>query len=117
MNLWLDAIDKLRSAGYTITLSEGGLRYALKGKNTLLRKQITPLIEVLKQHKIDLLNGPHFLIDQALREINGLWVAGTLEWMKSTRLSEWHNMIGLEEKINRLTFESDVNGLKRALSE
>ena len=117
MTPWMDAIKRLRSLEYCVILRDGRIKYVYQGKGSPSPEQVSPLIEVLTTHKIEIMNDPHLLIEQALQEIEEWWVAGTLEWMKSSRLSEWHNMIGLEEKINHLAFESDVNGLKRVLSE
>ncbi len=117
MTPWMDAIDKLRSLGYSVTLRDERIRYAYKGKDSPSPDQITPLIKVLTAHKTEIMNDPHFLIEQAMQEIDEGWVAGALEWMKRVRPSEWQNLIGLEEKINPLVFESDVSGLKEVLKE
>ena len=37
-----DAIDKLRSLGYSVTLEEGKLRYAYQGKGDPSKDEITP---------------------------------------------------------------------------
>jgi hypothetical protein len=113
----MDAINKLRSLGYSVTLKDERIKYVYQGKDSIPADQVSPLIEVLTAHKAEIMNDPHLLIEQALLEINEGWVPGALEWMKRARPHEWQNMIGLEEKINRLALGSDIDGLKKALKE
>lgn len=56
MTSWTDAIDKLTSLGYRITLDGEKLRYAYQGKNNPSQNEITPLLEVLKSHKAQVLD-------------------------------------------------------------
>lgn len=59
MTPWMDAIDKLRSFGYAVTLEEGKLRYAYQGKTNPSKDEITPLLDVLKAHKGEILSDPY----------------------------------------------------------
>jgi hypothetical protein len=50
---WRDAVDRLRSLGYSVTLEEGKIRYAYCRKGNPSRDEIIPLLEVLKVHKAE----------------------------------------------------------------
>jgi hypothetical protein len=115
MTLWKDAIDKFRLCRYSITLDGEKLRYAYQGKDDPPQDEITPLLEVLKAHREEILNDPYFLIEQALQRINEGWESGTLERIKSDRLDEWSKVIALEQRINLAMSEEDLRNLKRAL--
>lgn len=117
MTACLDAIDKLRSLGYSFTLKGERLIYTYQGKGNPSYDEITPLLEVLKAHKADILNDPYFLIKQSLQRINEGWKSGTFEWMRRSRPEEWKKMILLEEKINRATLSNDEDAIRRALIE
>jgi hypothetical protein len=117
MTPWMDAINRLRSLGYSVTLRDERIRYAYQGKGSPPPDQVSSLIDVLTAHKTEIMNDPHLLIEQVLREINEGWVPGALDWIKRSRPSEWQNMIELEEKVNRLALGSDIDGLKKALDE
>jgi hypothetical protein len=69
----------------------------------------------LRIHKEEIVNDPHFLIDQALLEVNEEWAPGALDWMKRTRPSEFERMVTLEEEINRFALSRDMNRLNQAL--
>jgi len=115
MNPWMDAIDKLRFHGYSVTLNEGRLRYTYQGKGNPPQDEIIPLLEVLKAHKGEILNDPYFLIEQTLQRINEGWESGTLEWIKVNRPDEWGKVIALEQEINEAAFERDFGKLKKVL--
>ena len=55
------------------------------------------------------------LIEETLLQINEGWTPGALEWMKRTRLSEFEQMVALEEEINRFALSRDMDGLNEAL--
>lgn len=118
MTPWMDAIEKLRSRGYSMNLDGGKLRYAYRGKGSNpLQDEITPLLKVLKVHKKQILNDPYFLIEQTLEEINGAWQPGTQEWMKKSRPEDWRGMVALEEKINQMAVKGEVEGLNETLGQ
>jgi hypothetical protein len=71
--------------GYSLTLEEGELRCVYQGGGNPLQDEITPLIEVLKGHKGEILNNPCLLIEQTLQVINGEWKRGTVERVKLER--------------------------------
>src|SRR5512139_147843 len=57
------------------------------------------------------------LIEAAIREIAQAYQPGTLAWIKANRPDDWRNMLTLEREINRSAPGSDVEGLKRVLSD
>ena len=117
MTPWTDAIDKLRLLGYSFNLDRGKLRYTYQGKVNPSQDEITPLLEVLRTHKGEILNDPCFLIEQTIAEINSAWKPGTLPWMKQSCRYEWGKMIGLEKQINEKALSGDIGGLKKVLKD
>jgi hypothetical protein len=114
MNPWLDAIDKLRLLGYSVNLDGGKLRYTYQDKGNPSQKEITPLLEVLKAHKAEILKDPCFLIEQTIQAINEHWKLGTFG-----RLSPevWERVKTIEREIDRSTLAKDIDGLRKALEE
>ena len=112
MNPWLDAIDKLRSLGYSIALDRGKLNYIYQGKGCPPQDEITSLLEVLKAHKAEILKDPCFLIEQTIQAINEHWKPGTLG-----RLSPeaWERVKAIEREINRSVLTKDSDGLRKNL--
>ena len=109
---WMDAIEKLRFHGYSVTLIEGRLRYTYQGKGNPPQDEIIPLLEVLKANKAEILKDPCFLINQTIQAINEHWKAGTLE-----RLSQEvrERVRTIEVEINRLALAKDIDGLRKSL--
>jgi hypothetical protein len=115
---WRDAIVKLTHLGYSVRTSGDSLHVKWKGNGEPPSKEkFSSLVGVLKEHKEDILKDPHFLIDQTLREIDGIWQSGFLNYLKFSRLKEWGKMLGLEERINRSVLKGDLNELKKSLVE
>lgn len=114
MNPWMDAIDKLRFHGYSVTLIEGRLRYTYQGKGNPPQDEITPLLEVLKAHKAEILKDPCFLIEETIQEINKGFKPGTLSKLKPLQRA-WQRMLAIENEINRMALAGDIDGLKKAL--
>lgn len=98
MNPWLDAIDKLRLLGYSVNLDGGKLRYTYQDKGNPSQKEITPLLEVLKAHKAEILKDPCFLIEQTIQAINEKWEPGTLGRPSP---EVWERVKTIEREINR----------------
>ena len=115
MTVWEMAISRLRAIGYRFVLDGENLRYTFQGKHPPSPGQIIPLIEVLTAHKEEIVNNPHFLIDQTLREINKAWTPGALEWMKRTRPNDFEKMVALEREINRIATTKNINELVEVL--
>ena len=108
----MDAIDRLRSFGYSFTLDGERLRYTYQGKDDPPQAEIIPLLEVLKAHKTDILKDPNFLIEQTPLEINQAYPA-VRNRLKDT--PKWDALSEIEQKINRAALENDFAGLKRGL--
>lgn len=117
MTPWMDAIDKLRFFGYSITLEEGKLKYAYREEGNPPQDEITPLLEVLKAHREEILNDPYFLVEQTLCELNERWEPGALKWMERNQPKDLERMKTLEEKINQLALDGNLSGLKGALED
>lgn len=112
MTLWMDTIGKLRSFGYSVTLDGGKLRYTYHGKGDPLSNEITPLLEILKIHKAEILQEPNFLIEQTLLEINQ-----TYPELRDRLIDppKWKALSEIEQEINQAALEDDFEGLERAL--
>lgn len=115
MTPWQEALGKLRSIGYSVNLDDGKLRYAYRGEGNPSRDEITPLLDVLKANKEEILYDPCFLIDQMLREINSAWEPGVLAWTKANRPDEWGKMLTLEGEINKIALCGDLNAFREVL--
>lgn len=115
MTSWMDAIDKVRSLGYSVTLDGGKLRYTYQGKDNPIQEEITPLLEVLKVHKGEILNDSCFLIEQTLQEVNRGYHPGTVEWMKTEREKTWAEIRQKEQAINQGALAGDISGLRGSL--
>ena len=116
MTPWMDALNKLRFLGYQITLDKGKLRYAYQRNDSPLHNETTPLLEVLKAHKAEILKDPYFLIEQTIQEINKAWKPGTLSGLKPLP-GAWQRMLSLEDQISRKALAGDIDGLKKALEK
>jgi hypothetical protein len=57
------------------------------------------------------------LIDATIREIAQAYQPGTLAWMKTNWPDDWTHMLTLEGRVNEMALESDLGGLREALSE
>ena len=118
MTPWMDVIDKLRSLEYSITLDGEKLRYAYRGKDSYpSQDEITPLLDILKAHKEEILRDPCSLIEQTIDEINRGWQPGTLERMKRSRPEDWKRMIVIEAMINEKALTGDSEGLRVVLDD
>ena len=117
MNPWIDAIDKLRFHGYSVTLIKGRFRYTYQSRGNPPQEEITASLEGLKAHKAEALNDPYSLIEQTLQKINEGWEPGALEWIKANRPDEWAKMFTLERSINKAALEGNLNALREALGE
>ena len=115
MTLWMDALDKLKSFGYSFTLKDQRLIYAYEGKGNPSQYEITPLLEALKTHKAEILKDPCFLIEQTLQEIGKDYRPGLVRWMRRES-GQWSRFLTLEDEINAATFVADEQRLKDALS-
>lgn len=51
MTPWMEAIDKLRFLGYSVTLEEGKSRYAYQEEGNPPQDEIIPLLDTLKAPK------------------------------------------------------------------
>lgn len=78
----------------------------------LTRIRVTPLLEVLKAHKAEILKDPCFLIEQTIQAINEKWEPGTLG-----RLSPevWERVKTIEREINRSVLTKDPDGWRKNL--
>jgi len=114
---WRDALNKLKSLGYEITLFEGKLRYIYRGEYKPPEKEITPLIGILKDNKEKIINDPGFLIDQTIKRINEIYVPGTLEWLKKYHHGAWEKIQDFHEEINELALKGEVDKLREALTK
>jgi hypothetical protein len=114
MTPWMDAINKLRSLGYSVALRDERIRYVFYGKDSPSPDQVVPLIEVLKVHKDEIVNDPYFLIDQTLREINEAWAPGALTWVRQ-RPKDFEKIVALEGEINRFALEANMQELSEVL--
>jgi hypothetical protein len=114
MTSWMDAIYRLRLSGYSVSLVGGKLRYAYQGKGNPSQDEITPLLEVLKTHKAEILKNPYFLIEQTIHAINKHWESGTLgRFSQEAR----ERISVIEQEINRTTLAGDIEGLRKGLEE
>jgi len=99
--------------GYSVTLEEGRLRYAYQGGGQPPpQDEITPLIEVLKGHKGEILNDPCLLIEQTLQTINGEWKTGTVERVKLERPETWAQIRAAAEVLNRASLNGEIEELR-----
>jgi hypothetical protein len=116
MNPWMDAIDKLRLLGYSVSLDGERLRYAYQGMDNPRQDEIIILFEVLKAHKAEILKDPCFLIEQTTQELNKAWKPGALTKLKS-KPEERIRMLDIENKVNEVALARDIDGLKKALKK
>jgi hypothetical protein len=89
---------------------------AYQGRDTPCSDEITPVVEVLKTHKAEILRDPCFLIEETIQEINKAWKPGTLSGLKPLP-GAWQRMLSLEDEINRKALAGDTNSLKKVLVE
>lgn len=122
---WQEAIAKLESLGYSITLNSGKLNYVYHGEGIPDPARVIPLLEAIKTHKGQVVE--HLkkqaciefeaMFNQALEEINSKYVFGTIPYIKGTHPHLWQRLVEVENKLSEAWLRGIDDEFKRNLDE
>ena len=106
MTLWDEALVNLEALGYTVAVDGDSLRYNYRrGNDPPGREKITPLLEILKAHKaevVEILSSQNFevMFKKALEGINSKYISGAIPYIKLTHPHLWQHLVEVEGKLS-----------------